>query len=466
MKPKFIESKLIFIGFILDARLKKTLQSKSLILQEKYQKFILAFIDQKEYTLSSIQNFLSSYSFTTIEFEAIIHFLESSIYKSISFHADFILKLHNHYNTKAMIRPKVQQLLESCITSENIKKPDLLLYLDQYKTWDSIHREQNNISSSFYSSIYLIEYYILNAIINLCVYLTNSQLKNKKNELVIDELEKLEQLIQLYQLKSTEVDIFIQSSRLILYNKKNDFEEIYSTIEKFDLNLIPRNISSIYLILINSLYHNLSLWGYEQSKLLDIYISMKNKLGKEFYNELKPQTIKNIATLSIRSQNKTVFYQLFNDKNTPELSLENQDALKLCEAKFVFYDQDYHACIEILNLYKTHDLFQELELRRLQVMCFYELRERVLVDNYLNTFKVFIHRNDTVNKIYKESNNNFIRILNRLNRTIDLKKLDGIQTDFLVMNQIAEKQWLKEKVKELYQKLALDDEKESAPIVI
>jgi SMC interacting uncharacterized protein involved in chromosome segregation len=87
-------------------------------------------------------------------------------------------------------------------------------------------------------------------------------------------------------------------------------------------------------------------------------------------------------------------------------------------------------------------------------MCFYELRERVLVDNYLNTFKVFIHRNDTINPTYKESNNNFVRLLNRINMSIDLKKTEAIAKDFTKMDHVAEKQWLKEKIDQLLMKLS------------
>lgn len=343
--------------------------------------------------------------------------------------------------------------LKEELKEENIMYPEFYIYQNKIESIEVAISDQFRIEMFSKMNLDLVQHFVHKEILRILYYLSVKQVTAAdKNDFthIVDNLNKV---IEIYQIKSSEIDILLQTLKISLEMELTDFDELLVKLSKGKLLLEVNDINTIYSILVNTLYHNLKVWARTEEDLLSIYESKYQYYNSIFYDTITASQIKNIATLCIRVDKIDWFREVFKRENILNLSLDNEDALILCDAKFLFHQKKYKESIAILNLYKTHDIFQELELRRLQVMCFYELGERVLVDNYLNTFKVFIHRNDTINTVYKESNNNFIRLLIRLNKSIDYKKTEVILNDYSKMDRISEKQWVNDKITQLLQKL-------------
>lgn len=370
----------------------------------------------------------------------------------------FVHSIVNHlqnYKKEKAVWISLNEELKKGIKLIDNTSPFLYYLRDIEKKSNLYFNYEFGITTEYYFGHDLLSYYLYQQITLLVFYYAQNQIQNNPPSDLIDtlniEFDKILKTIEIHKVEVEEINVLINLVHLIRDKKESTYYLIINSIESSSLRLHTKEVKSIYLVLINFLFLNKKEKPY--GLILSAYQSMYSYHNNMFFNYLQPQVIKNIATLCLRTNNLSWFNEVFTAKNIKRLNKANQETLKLCEAKFLFHNYKYGNCIHVLNHFKTGDIFQDLELRRLQIMCFYELRERVLVDNYLNTFKVFIHRNETINKIYKDSNNNFMRFLNRLNKTIDIKKAESILSEINQTERIAEKQWITSKADELLTKL-------------
>lgn len=329
------------------------------------------------------------------------------------------------------------------------------VYLPQYKLFTNdasmYHSKSKKTDIKFYDS--LLCNFIFEQLHSIICYYTESHLYNVNSEVLESEFKRLNAIIDIYKIDTIEIKSLLELIHFLRESSLEGYYSIRSLIFSKKLELRDLDIRTFFISMMNILVVNQHSWGIKDVNLLQNYLEFYTSYETVFLKYLNPQTIKNIATICIRSYKTEEFYKLFTEAVSKKFSVENKLALEFANIKIIFSLKKYGDCLEKLNNFQTNDIFQELEFRRIQVMCFYELKERVLVDNYLNTFKVFIHRNDTINKTYKDSNNHFIRLLNRLNTTIYLGKLEKIQQDFDKMERVAEKQWIQDKITELKTKL-------------
>lgn len=343
------------------------------------------------------------------------------------------------------------QEFENLIHSNKEKSIHLYLLRNEIKLFNSF---SYGLSQDLYFHKDLLCFFVIRSLNVIIHYCSINVLYKINFEHIQNELDRISALIRSYEIKEPEIYILEKTALLATNNNKNTFIEIRNCLNTTKYNLSIGQIYSIYSIIINSLYIHLKEWEYSIQEVLDVYKELFNNYPQAIQEFTTPQLLKNIATLCIRCNEINWFYKIFSKSVIQKFGIDIQSTYQFCLAKILFSENKYIECIDFLNKHKTIDIFQDLELRRLQIMCFYELKERVLVDNYLNTFKVFIHRNDTINKMYKESNNNFVRFLNRLNKTVDVKKVEGILTEINTAERVAEKQWLIEKTVELQNKLS------------
>lgn len=299
----------------------------------------------------------------------------------------------------------------------------------------------------------LVHQFVFSCLEELGAAASLTQNRNRQNKNLLQYYEKTRTIQLLFEIQTAEIKLLDNLVRLHLEQTSTIFDELIELFAASKFNITSANLRNCYLGAINILYLKHTEWGRKQEDILNLYKMMKNHTGQDFYAYLNIQTIKNIATLCIRFKDKTWFDEVFSTRYTNHLSPEIKTTLRFCEAKFAFAQHDYQKSLDILITYKPLNIFQELDLRRLQVMCFYELKERVLVDNYLNSFKVFVHRNQEIVNRTKESNNNFIRILNRLNISIHIEKIEKLKSEINENIHVAEKQWLLTKIEELLIKL-------------
>lgn len=306
-----------------------------------------------------------------------------------------------------------------------------------------------------YSPILILHYYLFIALNAILGSITLTQKRKKNNESYDQDLVEIDVLLKKNSITQIEIIVLRKTISVIIDNRQTDFIDLIQLLENNKLNLHPLNVYNIYVGLFNTAYINKVDWKIDYTQLLNIYKLKVESLGLDFFAVIHPQDIKNIATLCIRTQQTDWFDNVFNISNQKKITKNGISTLKICNLIFLFSRREYNKCLIQLNDFIPYDIFQDLEIRRLQIKCFYELGERVLVDNYASTFKVFIHRNEEVSKMYKESNGNFLKIISKLNKALYADKVSKLIIEINSYKNLAEKNWLIEKSTELYQKLFL-----------
>ena len=333
--------------------------------------------------------------------------------------------------------------------------PSKFLVLDVLGDHQNIKRK-NEADHKLYYHEELLKYYVFNTL-NTIIFSYAAMLKNNvqvvSNHSVVQSLKKL---LSESKVESKEIILLLYAVDLLESGKREKYDNLIELVSKDGMNLEELYLYNLFVCIINVAYINRLKWQWCMNDILSIYKFIVSKYKSTFINMISPQDIMNLCTLAIQSHEIGWFLKLFNNDVRKILNSECKISMQVAEFKILFYNKEYKNCLARISEFRTKEIYQELVVRRLQSMCFYELGERVLVDNYLNTFKIFIHRNNTINKIYKESNNHFVRILTRLNLCIDLKKVEKIIEELLNIDSLAEKQWMLEKSEELKKKLESD----------
>ena len=128
---------------------------------------------------------------------------------------------------------------------------------------------------------------------------------------------------------------------------------------------------------------------------------------------------------------------------------QKEDVLAYCWAKYYFEVQEFAEVLKYLNQAEHFpDVFFDLHTRKLLMQTYYELGEIENVVNLLNTFRVYLSRNQ---KLSEERKAPFLQFASAMNRLIqmdfsDAQKTSAFCTLIAKMERFAEKNWFEEKI--------------------
>ncbi len=124
---------------------------------------------------------------------------------------------------------------------------------------------------------------------------------------------------------------------------------------------------------------------------------------------------------------------------------------KLAKALICFEKMQFRESLSELMLVKYEDSYYNLQVRNLTSRIYYELNETDLLNDYLNSYRIYISKNRTINKKEADGHVVFIRILGKLLRIREsgkMYKLDELMPETEKLSLI-NKPWLIEKMHEL-----------------
>lgn len=414
---------------------------------------VLNIISDKQFHAEDILSKIDKLELTKSELSFIIQYLTNHILWSESLNHEQYFRLTDESRSERDSFKYWFAKFEKSIQSPELYYPDRFWYTDILKNFKTRLDARSTIDRTPYFGSDLLEYFIHKHVFVLFHHLTNTHFQSVNVEEVLIEVDRFKKLLGIYQISKKEILLFVRAIDLLLEGKKEDYISMRTLLTEEQILISHGHMWILYLFLINIVLTNKRVWDIDYPEILDIYKELHLLDPKRFYREADAQLIKNICTAAIRSNQIEWFHSLFNYSTSKKMSYECQEALKLCEVKILFHLKQYDLCVDKLAFLKPSQFNLELDQRRLTIMSFYELGQRVLVDNYLNTFKVFVFRGDCIQKKSKESNNNFIRILNKLNKTLDHKKSIQLLHDAEITEPIAEKAWVMDKIRSLLDKL-------------
>jgi len=183
--------------------------------------------------------------------------------------------------------------------------------------------------------------------------------------------------------------------------------------------------------------------------LLDLYkYEVEHKLVFSSDNYFYPVKFRNIVVIGTIVKDYD-WLKDFVEEYRHALSKEQQSTLyPYCRALLYFHQKKYDEAKDLLLQPEDIDNILSLDIKRLQIMIYYEEDEIDLLDAMMNSFRVLIFRDKFLSKNYKEANKSFINMLFQMVRTKpnNHKKIAKMIQTLKSGKTFMERRWLLEKV--------------------
>ena len=158
---------------------------------------------------------------------------------------------------------------------------------------------------------------------------------------------------------------------------------------------------------------------------------------------VEPYDYKNVLMLALKINNYDWAEQFLIDykKFLPEKEREN--LYKYNYAIFNFRKKDYDKAIQLLQEVNLKEVLFNLDARRMLARIYYDLNEFSALDSYIESSKVYLHRQKDIG-YQKDMYSNFFRILEKTIKS-NLKLVtvrDAIKTEIEGTQLLAERDWL------------------------
>ncbi|MEM7102245.1 MAG: hypothetical protein AAF502_03865 [Bacteroidota bacterium] len=167
--------------------------------------------------------------------------------------------------------------------------------------------------------------------------------------------------------------------------------------------------------------------------------------------KLAPWHYKNIITLGLRLKAYD-WTERFINENQPRLPEDRRkNALAYNTAMLHFHKHEYPKVIEALSQLEYNDVYYAVDGRWLLLKTYYELSEFEALDSLLESFRLFLLRQKLISGANKRKYLNLVRYVQKLSKVniSDKTKINALKARIDSAKDIAEKDWLQEKVAEL-----------------
>jgi len=355
-----------------------------------------------------------------------------------------------------------QEIGKKACTDPNFyyEKYELESIIAEYKNWSRYKNKdlkdysKNNIINSvdFFTQHFLIK------ILNLYAFLAY----RKKYEQFDFKLDLIDEIINKLKLSVEYKDNLSIKTSLneILLLREND-EKYYYILKDIFINRINElNWNQRY-----NMHNQMQLFctnmGYENNdkfvnERFDLYvIALEHKLyhGADdvYFDDV---IFGNIAFLGV-SLRKFSWVESFIKKYKELLAPENREMIvNLCLARVNFFRGEFEESLKILNSMKSIKHMQfKLVFRELTLLIYFELSLYNQAYSFLDAHRYFLvkHR-EAFSDIRLQRQRSFIKFygkLLRLKEKEDKKELLKLSSEVLSTNNVAQREWLLEKIKEM-----------------
>jgi hypothetical protein len=191
-----------------------------------------------------------------------------------------------------------------------------------------------------------------------------------------------------------------------------------------------------------------------QDYLGHLFELFKSMLDNEVVLEngvLDPQYYKNIITVGLYMK-AFDWVEGFIQAYTPKLPPENQEnALNYNLAKVYFHQGKYVQVIEQLREVEYRNLVYALGGKLMLLKTYYELGEWMALDSLMESFRIYLRRNQAISREVRQQYFNVLRFVRRLSRVRpkDRQAAEKIARQIEACKALVDRQWLMEKLAEL-----------------
>lgn len=226
------------------------------------------------------------------------------------------------------------------------------------------------------------------------------------------------------------------SKKQLIHFEDEASREILGVLKDFAIKNINSGVKEYYNILLD---------------IIDQYIH--HNIIREADGYIKTATYKNYITSCLKTrqlEKAEDFLEKFKDWVDPEYQNE---VYLFNKANILFEKRKFDDVMYILNNNMFDDIFYKLNTKRLLIKTYYEQelmngKFSDVYENALGAFKKYIYSQNDLSEIYLNANKHFIKIASQLQYVFDKKKKNELIQEISNISQLAEREWLIEKIKQ------------------
>ncbi len=313
-----------------------------------------------------------------------------------------------------------------------------------YNHFISTKKDSGTGGVHFDSTIKALDsYFIINKLIYECQ-------KYNRNQIISDIAEKEGSIDLSYiptsdYLQNETIQIWY-SAYLLLKDKTN--KKLFQSLKEqilYKKNPIPKNQERIiFTYLENSTIHLYKDRYRMYEELFSLYqFQYKNGilLNK---SSLVPNIIRNYVSVALKIGEIKKAEEFIADAKT---KASFKDVIQLSEANILFEKDKFEAIIDILNQWKSNNIYLKIEERRLRIKTYFHLNLEDLNFDACNSFRVFLTENKKkINPFHLHANRNFINFILRLLKNSPSAKPITLLRELSEINPITDKEWIEEQL--------------------
>jgi hypothetical protein len=174
--------------------------------------------------------------------------------------------------------------------------------------------------------------------------------------------------------------------------------------------------------------------------------------GALFVNgQITPWSFKNIVTTGLRLNEFDWIENFIKQYSSYIDERYRENAITFNLAQFYFYKKEYSDVIRLLSKVEYEDLTYNLNSKTLLMASYYELDEIEALNSLLDTFRVYLSRNNKIPAARRKHYLNTISIVRKLAkiRPGDHKEIDKLEKEIETTQGVVSKNWIMEKLEAL-----------------
>lgn len=167
--------------------------------------------------------------------------------------------------------------------------------------------------------------------------------------------------------------------------------------------------------------------------------------------ELAPWHYKNIVTVGSQIGEFEWTEYFIHEYNHYLPANYRESAFSYNKARLEFSRKNYGKVVELLREVEYHDIFYALSARWMLLKTFWELEEDKALDALLESFRIYLRRNEKVSTQLKQQYSNMLRTISRLLRVNphDKEQVKIFRKDVEQNKSLSDKHWFLQKIEEL-----------------
>lgn len=250
------------------------------------------------------------------------------------------------------------------------------------------------------------------------------------------------------------VKAFYTVTQMLLNQEQEDYFFQLMALIKDDAGAIKEKHLLILLIHLKNYCIDTKINTGHSEYFLQLFEIFQLQINKELILEndlISPQNYKNIISVGLHLK-EFDWVEDFIQKYTTKLPKENQDnSLNYNLAKVYFYKEDYVKVIELLREVEYRTLVYSLGGKLILLKTYYELKEFMVLDSLLDSFRIYLRRNRLISREVKQQYMNVLRFTKKLANLSpgDDRNKQKVREQIQHCKALAAKRWLLEKVEEV-----------------